>query len=91
MDAWSKVSSASNLNLKRGKEKKNQIFYPIFGSRHELQREIRETPHSLYDLKKSGGQNPSSQDLKFIYTTRVMRGYQQHTISLKISCLEKKS
>ena len=89
MDAWSKVGPASNLNLKRGKEKKNQIFCPIFGSRHELQRERRETPHSLYDLKKSGGQNPSSQDLKFIYTTRVTRGYRQHTISWVPTTLSK--
>ena len=58
---------------------------------HELEREMRETPHSLYDLRRSGGRNPSSQDLKFIYSTRAMRGYRQHAISLKISCLEKKS
>ena len=51
---------------------------------------MRETP-SLYDLKKSGSRNPSSQDLKFIYSTRATRGYPQHAISSKISCLEKKS
>ena len=31
--------------------------------RRELERERRETPHSLYHLRRSGGQNPSSQDL----------------------------
>ena len=42
MDAWSEVGLASNLNLKRGKEKKNQIFFsPIFGSGRELEREMR--------------------------------------------------
>ena len=51
---------------------------------------MRET-HSLYDLLRSGGQNPSSQDLKFMYSTRATRGYRQHAISSKISCLEKKS
>ena len=42
----------------------------------ELEREMRETPLSLYDLRRSGGRNPSNQDLKFIYLTRAMRGYQ---------------
>ena len=50
---------------------------------------MRETP-PLYNLRRSGGRNPSSQDLKFIYLTRAMRGYRQHAISSKISCLEKK-
>ena len=75
MDAWSEVDPTSNLNLKRGKEKKNQIFSPIFGNGRELEREMRETPSSLYDLRKSGGRNLLSQDLKFIYSTRAMRGY----------------
>ena len=39
---------------------------------------MRETPPSLYDLRRSGGRNPSSQDLKFIYSTRATRGYPQH-------------
>ena len=56
---------------KKGKEKKNLIF----DSERELEREMRETPPSLYDLRKSGGRNPSSQDLKFIYSTRATRGY----------------
>ena len=46
--------------------------------RSELEREMRETPHSLYDIWRSGGRNPSSQDLKFIYSTKAMRGYRQH-------------
>ena len=57
----------------------------------ELEREMRETPHSLYDLRRSGDWNPLSRDLKFIYSKRATRGYRQHTISSKISCLEKKS
>ena len=59
--------------------------------RSELEREMRETPLSLYDLRRSGGRNPSNQDLKFIYSTRATRGYRQLAISSKISCLEKKS
>ena len=62
------MGSASNLNLKRGKEKKNEILSPIFGSGCELERERRETPHSLNDIWKLGGRSPSSQDLKFIYS-----------------------
>ena len=57
--------------------------------RSELEREMRETPY-LYDLRRSGGRNPLSQDLKFIYSTRATCGYRQHAISSKISCLEKK-
>ena len=59
---------------KKGKKKKGSHFLPIFGSGRELERERRETPHSLYDLRRSGGRNPSSQDLKFIYSTRATRG-----------------
>ena len=91
MDAWSEVGPAFNLNLKRGKDKKNHILSPNFSSGRELEREKRETPPSLYVLGKSGGQNPSSQDLKFIYLTRATLGYRKHAISSKISCLEKKS
>ena len=58
--------------------------------RSELEREMRETLHSLYDLRKPGGRNPSNQDLKFIYSTRTTCGYRQHTVSPKISGLEKK-
>ena len=57
----------------------------------ELERERSKTPHSLYDLQRSGGQNPSSQDLKFIYSTRTTCGYQKHAVSSKISGLEEKS
>ena len=91
MGAWSEVGPASNLNLKRGKDKKNHILSPIFGSGRELEREMRETPSSLNDLRKSGGRNPSSQDLKFIYLTRAMLGYRKNAISSNITCLEKKS
>ena len=52
---------------------------------------MRENPHSLYDLRRLSGPNPSSQDLKFIYATRATHGYKQHAISSKISCLEKES
>ena len=80
------------LKLKKGKKEEKSLFFsPIFGSGHELEREMRETPPSLYDLRRSGGRNPSSQDLKFINLTRATRGYRQHTISSNISCFEKKS
>ena len=39
-------------------------FSPIFGNGRELEREKRKTPHSLYDLRRSGGRNPLSQDFK---------------------------
>ena len=92
MNAWSEVGSAYNLNLKRKREEKEDIFY--FGNFEqgvELEREMRETPHSLYDLWRSGGRNLSSQDIKFIYSMRATRGHRQHAISSRISCLEKKS
>ena len=83
------------LKLKRKIEEKDHIFFSpfweILDSGRELEREMRETPHSLYNLQRLGGWNPSSQDLKFIYSTRITRGYRQHAISSKISCLEKKS
>ena len=63
------------LKLKKGKREEKSYFSPIFGNGRELEREMRETPHSLYDLRRSGGRNPSSQDLKFIYSTRATRGY----------------
>ena len=56
----------------------------------ELEKEKRKTP-PLYDLRRSGGRNSSSQDLKFVYSTRAMHGYRQHAVSPKISGLEKKS
>ena len=56
----------------------------------ELERDMRETPHSLYDLRRSGGRNPSSQDLKFIYSMKATHGYQQYAVSPKISGLENK-
>ena len=52
---------------------------------------MRETLPSLYDLRRLGGRNSSCQDLKFIYSTRATRGYQQHAVSPKILSLEKKS
>ena len=98
MDAWSEVGPTSNLNLnmtkKKGKEKKKMTFSPHFGNFGqgvELKREMRETPPSLYDLRRSGGRNPLSQDLKFIYSTRATCGYLQHAISSRTSCLENKS
>ena len=60
MDAWSEVGPSSNLNLngeKKGKREENSHFLPFFGSGRELERERRETPHSLYDIRRSGGRN----------------------------------
>ena len=83
------------LKLKKEKRRENQIFFlPIlgnYGSGRERVRGERKVLHFLYDLRKSGGQNTSSQDLKFIYSTRATRGYRQHAVSPKISGLEKKS
>ena len=93
MNAWSEVGPASNLNLKEKKGEKMR-FSPIFWQFRqwlELEREMRETLPSLYDLQRSGSWNPSSQDLNFIYSTRATRGYRQQAIFSKISCLEKKS
>ena len=94
MDEWSEVDPTSNLNLK-GKRGENIIFFSqflaIFEQWVELERERRETAPYLYDLWRLGGRNPSNQDLKFIYSTRATRGYRQHAISSRISCLEKKS
>ena len=80
------------MGQKREKRRKYHIFSPFstgLDSGPELEREMRETPHSRYDLRRSGGRNPSSQDLKFIYSTRATRGYQQQAILSKTSCLEK--
>ena len=83
------------LKLKKEKRRENQIFFlPILGnyaSGRERVRGERKFLPSLYDLRRSGGQNPSSHDLKFIYSTRATRGYRQHAVSSKISGLEKKS
>ena len=82
------------MGQKRKREEKYHFFSPfsaISDSEHELEREMRETPLSLYDLPRWGGRNPLSQDLKFIYSTRAMRGYRQNAISSKISCLEQES
>ena len=81
------------LKLKRENRRKDDIFSPIFcqtDSGLELEREGRKSSPSLYDLKRSSGRNLSSQDLKFIYSTRATCGYRQHAASLKISGLEKK-
>ena len=82
----------SNLNLNgKKKEKRRKItFSPIFGNGHELERENERNSFSLRSTE-TGGQNPSSKDLKFIYLIRAMCGYRQHAISSKILCLEKKS
>ena len=95
MDAWLKVGHVQ-LRLKwtkremRKQKKRKSDFSHSFGSGHERVRRERKNPPSLYDLRRSGGWNPSSQDLKFIYSTRATRGYQQHAVSPKISGLEKK-
>ena len=82
------------LKLKKEKRRENHIFLPIlgnYGNGRERVRGERKVLPSLYDLRRLGGWNPSSQDLKFIYSTRATRGYQQHAVSLKISGLENKN
>ena len=39
---------------------------------------------SLFDPRSSIGRNSSSQEPKFIYAMRAMRGYQKQRISLRI-------
>ena len=51
--------------------------------REKKERE-REAPTSLYDLRRSVGRFSSGQELKIIYSTKVMRGYQKHEISPRI-------
>ena len=72
------------------KKKENKIFSHSFGSGRERVRGERKVFPSLYDLRRSGGRNPSNQDLKFIYSMRATCGYRKQAISSKISCLEKK-
>ena len=74
-----------------GKKKKISFFSHSFDWTRERVRGERKVLPSLYDLRRSGGRNLSSQDLKFIYSMRATRGYQQHAVSSKISGLEKKS
>ena len=97
MDTWRKVGPTSNLclngqkgKIEKKKGKKIIRFSHPFGSGLERVRGERKTPHSLYDLRRSGGRNSSSQDLDFIYSTRATRGYRQHAVSSKISGFEKK-
>ena len=41
-------------------------------------------PTSLYDLRRSVGQNLSGQERKFIYSTRATCEYRKYGISLRI-------
>ena len=65
-------------------KKKSSFFWRGNNSGRERVRGERKLPPSLYDLLRSGGRNPSSQDLKFIYSTRATRGYRQHAVSPKV-------
>ena len=73
------------------KEKKIKIFSHSFYRTRERVRGERKVLHSLYDLQRSGCRNLSSQDLKFIYSTRATRGYRQYAVSLKILGLRRKA
>ena len=76
MDVWRKVGPTSNLCLNGQKEqKKKLIFWRGNGSGRERVTGERKLLHSLYDLRKSGGWNPSNQDLldegyAWVLTTR---------------------
>ena len=72
---------------KRKREKKSHFFSPfcaISDNGREVEREMREIPPSLYDLLRSGGRNPLSQDLKSKYSSRAARGHRNQEFSLKI-------
>ena len=90
MDEWGKVGPTSKLFL-NGQKGRKAHFWGWNRQWLELEREMRETPPSLYDLRRLGSRNLSSQDLKFIHSTRAMLGYRQHAVSQKISGLEKKN
>ena len=60
---------------RKKKKKRNPLFSHSFGSGRERVRGERKVLPSLYDLRRSGGWNPLSQDLKFIYSTMATRGY----------------
>ena len=95
MKAWREVGLGlvSNLNLK-GKRGEKMGFSPLFFLAKPavgVSRERGEKLLLLYNLRRSGGRNPSSKDLKFICSTRAMRGYRQHAVSPKISVWRRKS
>ena len=74
---WACIQLKLKWDKKREKRRKYHIFSPFsigLNIGRELEREMRETPHSLYDLRRSGGRNLSSQDLKFIYSIRATHG-----------------
>ena len=51
------------------------------GGREKIgEKEKRETPTSLYDLRRSVGRFSSGQELKIICSTKATRGYQKHEI-----------
>ena len=82
------------LKLKKEKIRENQFFFSLFWAITAVgvrERGERKVFPSLYDLRRSGGRNPSNQNLNFIYSTRATRGYRQHAVSPKILGLEKKS
>ena len=54
----------------------------LLGGKRERRRERALT--SLYDLRRSVGQNSSRQERKFIYSIRATRGYRKHEISPRI-------
>ena len=48
------------------------------------EKEKRETPTSLYDLRRSVGRFSSGQELKIICSTKATRRYRKHEISPRI-------
>ena len=73
--SWTHGVKWAHVQLKLRETKKMFIFGGETRQWVELEREMREIPPSLYYLWRSGGRNPWSQDLKFIYSTRATRGY----------------
>ena len=59
----------------------NSVEKEIGGKKKE---EKREAPTSLYDLRRSMGRFSLGQELKIIYSTKAMCGYQKHEISPRI-------
>ena len=64
------------IGEKKRKEKK--------GERERREKEEREASISLYDLRRLVGWFSSSQELKFICSTKAKRGYRKHEISSRI-------
>ena len=68
------TNSVGRRRRMKGKRKRNE----------RREKDERETPTSLYDLRRSVGWFSSDQELKIICLTKATRGYRKHKISPRI-------